>query len=222
VSGRGVALATVSRRLRIASIALGLAIVTALSGLVISACGGGSDSGSAGTDTTTTTAAQGIIFPPAPAPALGLKDSLGQEITTAQFQGKPLLVTFVYSHCPDVCPLIVSNFRRILKKPAAKDLQIVAVSVDPEGDTKAAVTKYLQTMGMTGKMHWIIGTRAELEPVWARWGITAAAAPDDPEIVEHAAPIYGVDAGGSIQSLYDPSFKPADVIADLPRLSRAS
>ena len=71
-------------------------------------------------------------------------------------------------------------------------------------------------------MHWLLGTRAEMEPLWQRWGVAANIPKGYPELVEHAAPIYGVDAGGTIQSLYPPSFRPADILADFARLSRAS
>ena len=53
---------------------------------------------------------QGLILKPAkPAPAIALRNFTGQPVALRQFRGKAVLVTFVYVHCPDVCPLIVAN-----------------------------------------------------------------------------------------------------------------
>lgn len=59
----------------------------------------------------------------------------------SQIKGKAVLLTFIYDHCPDLCPLIVSDLHTALLRlgPQASKLQIVAVSVDPKGDTPATV-----------------------------------------------------------------------------------
>ena len=74
-------------------------------------------------------------IPPKPAPPLALQDSLGHSVNLNQFRGKAVLVTFIYDHCPDVCPIIVGNVHTALSQlgPEAQKLQIIAVSVDPRG-----------------------------------------------------------------------------------------
>lgn len=161
-----------------------------------------------------------VLFPPAPAPELGLRDHLGRRVTTEEFRGKAVFVTFVYAGCPDVCPLIVSNLRRTLDRlgPRAKDVQVIAVSVDPEGDTPKLIATYLRNQKMTGRMLWLVGSRAELESAWTRWGIAIRIPRGKPDLVEHAAPIYGVDAHGVISTIYDASFTPKDLLRDIPTL----
>ena len=81
-------------------------------------------------------------------------------MTLSQFRGKAVLLTFIYDHCPDVCPLIVSNLHNALVKlgPEASKVQIVAVSVDPKGDTPATVKHFIAVHEMTGKMQYLIGS----------------------------------------------------------------
>jgi protein SCO1/2 len=194
-----------------------LALLLAVAALV-AGCGDSTDSAAESTRTAATTttadehtddhteststdgASSDILFPPTEAPALGLKDHLGNEVTTEQFRGKVMFVTFVYASCPDICPLIVSNLRRTLDKlgPRAKDVQVVAVSVDPKGDTAPVITSYLKNQRMTGRMVWLVGSRDELEAAWSRWGIATRIPRDNPDLVEHAAPIYGVNKKGVI------------------------
>jgi protein SCO1 len=169
---------------------------------------------------TTGASASDILFPPTPAPELGLRDHLGREVTTAQFRGKAMLVTFVYAGCPDICPLIISNMRRTLDRlgPRAEDVQVIAVSVDPEGDTPEVITSYLKSQKMTGRMRWLVGSRHDLEHAWSRWGIATRIPRDNPDLVEHAAPIYGVDTKGTISTIYDSRFTARDVLRDIPEL----
>ncbi len=99
------------------------------------------------------TSRAGIATPQIAAPPLKLDDSLGQPINIDDYRGKAVLVTFIYTHCPDICPLIVGHLHAALSKlgPDAKDFQIIAVSVDPKGDTPKTVKKFLADHQMTGR-----------------------------------------------------------------------
>src|SRR5437879_6713868 len=55
--------------------------------------------------------ASGLLTPVAAAPPLVLRNYLGQPVNIQSYKGKAVLVTFIYTHCPDVCPLITSNLR---------------------------------------------------------------------------------------------------------------
>ena len=52
-----------------------------------------------------------LALPAKPAPPIELRNYLGQPVTLAQYRGRAVLVTFLYTNCPDVCPLITSNLR---------------------------------------------------------------------------------------------------------------
>jgi protein SCO1/2 len=165
---------------------------------------------------------------PAPArlraatPQFALRDSLGHLIRLSQFRGKAVLLTFIYDHCPDTCPLIVGNLHNALFRlgPAASKLQIIAVSVDPKGDTPTTVKAFLAAHEMTGRMEYLIGTFSELAPVWRAYGIQVEASPDRREqTVGHSAFLYGITGRGSVLVVYPPTFEPAWIAHDAPILA---
>ena len=162
----------------------------------------------------------GEATPPQPAPALKLNDSLGNPVDLSQFKGKAVLLTFIYTHCPDICPLIVSHLKTAQAElgAKAKDMQIVAVSTDPRGDTPKTVASFLSEHGMTGKMDYLIGSRAELGKVWKDWNIVANPAKSGRDLVEHSALIYGIAASGDVTTLYPANFEPAQIVHDVPLL----
>jgi protein SCO1/2 len=165
---------------------------------------------------------------PAPAqlraatPQFALKDSLGHLVRLSQFRGRAVLLTFVYDHCPDTCPLIVANLHNALLRlgTQASKLQIVAVSVDPKGDTPATVKAFLAAHEMTGRMEYLIGARKELAPVWRAYGVQVEASPDKREqTVGHSAFLYGITGRGRVLVLYPPTFDPSWVAHDAPLLA---
>jgi protein SCO1 len=163
----------------------------------------------------------GTLSQPFPARPLALRNYRGEPVNLRSYRGKAVLVTFIYTHCPDVCPLIVGNFHAALGMlgPKAKKLQIIAVSTDPRGDTPRAVAAFLKAHGMLGRMQYLIGNRAQLGRVWKTWGIAAKPAKAKPELVEHSAEIFGIGADGKVYTLYPANFKPRDLVADVPKLA---
>jgi protein SCO1 len=204
-----------------------LAIVVLAGGLgaLVAGCGGSTSS----SDPTTTTASAAnysgaTANPPKPAPALQLSNYNGKPVNIDQYKGKAVLVTFIYDHCPDICPLIVSNLHAAQNQMSAaerKQLQIIAVSVDPKGDTPQTVKKFLADHQMTGRMDYLIGSRPQLENVWADWNIKQKNDPSNknPDAVEHSALIYGISGTGDITTLYPANFKPDQIVHDVPKLA---
>jgi protein SCO1 len=157
---------------------------------------------------------------PAPEPPLTGRDYLGQPVDLAADRGHAVLVTFLYTHCHDTCPLITAELHAVLGQlgPKASMVRIVAVSIDPGGDTPAPVAAFLARHEMTGKMKYLIGSRRTLEPLWRAWGITAS----DPTIddkVSHTSLVYGITASGLVTVVYPANFNPSDVAHDVPILA---
>jgi protein SCO1/2 len=182
--------------------------------------------GSSGSSTTTTADPSlqgGLVKPPTAEPPLKLDNSLGQPVNIADYRGKAVLVTFIYDHCPDICPLIVSNLHAAQKQlgPDADKLQIIAVSVDPKGDTPKTVKAFLADHQMTGKMQYLIGSRDDLENTWTDWHIITkdSSKKGDPDAVEHSALIYGITGSGELKTVYPANFKPQQVVHDVPILA---
>jgi protein SCO1/2 len=163
------------------------------------------------------------LSPPKAAPPLTLRNYLGQHVNIAQYHGKALFVTFLYTHCPDVCPLIAANLRvaqNLMGAKAAAEAQIIAVSVDPRGDTSRAVAAFLKVHEMTGRMQYLIGSRKELGQVWQTWGVGSERDVGQPEFINHSALVYGITASGELKTVYiGSSFKPSEIAHDVPLLA---
>jgi protein SCO1/2 len=166
--------------------------------------------------------AEAVLSPPTPAPPLALRNSLGQPVNIASYRGKAVLVTFLYTNCPDICPLITSNLRvaqNLMGPATSSKVQIIAVSVDPRGDTPKAVAAFLARHEMTGRMQYLIGSAAQLARVWKTWGVGSERDEQQPQFVNHSGLIYGITASGERLALYAANFKPAEIAHDVPLLA---
>jgi len=157
----------------------------------------------------------GALDPPRPAPPIALHDAAGRAVTLAGQRGRYVLVTFLYVNCPDVCPLIAQNLNSALRRlgAARKDVRVLAVSVDPRGDTAAAVRKYTAERGLLPEFRYLIGSRSELRRTWAAWHVLAVQT--KPELVDHVAYTALVDRSGKQRVLYDSQVKAHQVLHDL-------
>ncbi len=205
------------------------AAVAALALGLVAGCGGSSgDPAAAGTTAThahtgaSTAAFQGgTVSPRREAPALRLDNIYGDDVNIRDLRGRPVLVTFVYANCPDVCPLIMSNLRQVRQESGdlGKRMRVIAVSVDPTGDTPPVVRRFLKARRVEGFVDYLVGTRAQLEPVWKAWGVAEQVDKQNPELIEHSALIYGVTAGGELATAYPVGFTPEQIAKDLPLLA---
>ncbi len=164
----------------------------------------------------------GVLSPPRAAPPLALHNYLGQPVNIDAYRGKAVFVTFLYTHCPDVCPLITANLRvaqNLMAPAVAAKAQVVAVSVDPRGDTAKAVAAFLASHGMTGRMQYLIGSASQLARVWSAWGVGSERDSQQPGLVNHSGLVYGITASGKQATIYAANFRPADIAHDVPLLA---
>ena len=163
--------------------------------------------------------AGGELTPPKTAPPIALHDANGTPVTLAAQRGRYVLVTFIYTHCPDVCPLITKNLNaalRVIGPSARKQVRVLAVSVDPVGDTPKAVKAYAREKHLFPQFQYLIGTRAELRRVWKAWHVLAVET--KPDLVDHVAYTALIDANGKERVLYDSSVHATQVVHDLQAL----
>jgi protein SCO1 len=162
-----------------------------------------------------------LALPVRAAPPIDLRNYLGAPVTLAQYRGRAVLVTFLYTNCPDVCPLIAANLRVALNMLGARaaGAEVIAISVDPRGDTPAAVARFLRAHEMTGRMQYLIGSASELARTWSAWSVGSSREVGRPNLVAHSALVYGIDAAGRLRTIYPAGFEPGEIAHDVPRLA---
>jgi len=161
---------------------------------------------------------QGTDLGNVPAPGFHLTDQFGKQVSLAQFRGKPVVLTFLYTHCPDVCPLIAEQLHSVMLD-LGKDAQrvgVLAISVDPQRDTIASALAFSQTHRMTGYWHFLVGTEAQLSPVWTAYSIGAQQ--ESATVSMHTAVLYVIDKQGRERTLLDQTFTPGQLSGILQTL----
>lgn len=120
----------------------------------------------------------------------GLRDQDGEAVGLADFAGRPVVVTFLYTTCEDTCPLTAQQIRGALDD-LGEDVPVVAISVDPANDTPERARRFLLEQQMTGRMVFMLGPRAALERQWTAYGIRP-----QKEDLEHTASLVILDGEG--------------------------
>lgn len=127
-----------------------------------------------------------------------LVDQRGNPFTEASLLGKPTLLFFGYTHCPDVCPTTLIEVSLWLKElgVGADRLRVVFISVDPERDTQESLAAYLGSFdpGFYG----VTGSRAEIDKAIKAWRVYARKVPgkDGDYTMDHTAGVYLLDRQG--------------------------
>jgi protein SCO1/2 len=133
----------------------------------------------------------GALRPPGiPPVTFSLKDQDGKVATLAQYRGQPVILTFMYSTCRDTCPLTAQQIKGALDQ-VGKDVPTLAISVDPANDTPLNARRFVNQQGLTKRMRFLLGNRAQLQPIWKAYGIQPQA-----KAFEHTAYVVLVDAKG--------------------------
>lgn len=144
-----------------------------------------------------------------------LRDAREDErIDTRDLRGKPYVVTFLYTDCVDVCPLIATELGQALER-LGRDVPVIAVSADPEGDTEVAVRRWFAERDLPDSFRYVIGTEEDLRPVWDAY--YAAPQPGDRDVSAHSASIWLIDGQGRLRSKFSGGIPvpPADIAHDL-------
>jgi protein SCO1 len=155
------------------------------------------------------------------APGFRLADQTGRPLRLASERGKLVLITFLFTRCTDICPLIAIGLDSIVRDLGknAQSVDVLAISVDPKGDTQAAVREYIRSHRLGPEFHWLIGKRTELYPVWRAYNVGVSG--EDTDVIAHTAPVLLLDRTGRPRVYYQqPMSRPA-IAHDLHVLLRS-
>ena len=164
----------------------------------------------------------GTEITPTAAPDFTLTDGIsGKPVTLSSQQGKVVVLSFLYTHCPDVCPLTAEVFRQAQQKLTAAERDgtlFVAVSVDPVQDTPEAVQAFARDHGLVTNFVFLVGAAAQLHAVWSAYGIRIET---DPTVtgVGHSDAIYLLNKKGQVRVLTHSDITVDALVGDLKLLA---
>lgn len=167
-----------------------------------------------------------------PAPDFVLTDQRGEEVRLSELRGKAVVLTFIYTNCPDVCLVTAQNLRVAyegLPQNMRDRVALLAVTVDPARDTQAALQGYSSLHGLADIPTWhaMTGDAAVLERVWSDYGISpgmepmahdATATPAADYDLSHTDAIYVIDPQGRERVLMRSSLGPESLTDNLKAL----
>jgi protein SCO1/2 len=114
----------------------------------------------------------GALRPPQiPPKDFALRDQDGKVASLRAYRGRPVILTFLYSTCQNTCPIMADQIRGALDD-LDHDPPALAVSVDPLHDTPDTAKHFLLKHSVYGRMRFLLGTRAQLAPIWKAYGIS--------------------------------------------------
>jgi protein SCO1 len=158
----------------------------------------------------------GVFDPPRQAPDFSLQGSDGHELRISHYRGKVVLLAFGFTSCTEVCPTTLNTFALTRRKlgPAAADVQVVYVTVDPDRDVPGRLAKYLGSFDATFVGG--TGTEAQLAVVRKDYGVSADKKKfGDDYTYAHSSFTYLIDRTGRIRALMPYGHSPDDYVHDL-------
>lgn len=152
---------------------------------------------------------------PRPVADFQLTDHLGQAFTTHELQGKPSLVFFGFTHCPDVCPTTLAKLVQVRKTAAIPGLQVLFVTVDPQRDTPTVIGRYVHAFDPN--FIGITGDPKAIEKMTSAFGVAALRVdlPGGDYTMDHSAAVFLVDAHARIVGVFTPPFDTRRFAQDL-------
>jgi protein SCO1/2 len=148
-----------------------------------------------------------------------LTDQTGQTVTEKSMQGRPSLIFFGFTHCPDVCPTTLFEISEVLKAMGkdAEGVNAYYISVDPERDTASAMKEYLSSFDP--RLKGLTGNAEEIAKVLSEYRVYAKKVPlkDGDYTMDHTALVYLMDRDGKFVSPFNINRKPEDAASDLKR-----
>ncbi len=152
-----------------------------------------------------------------------LTDQNGRRVEFRKLRGKPVVINFMYTSCPDVCPLLTASLKilRDHMKPAeSRDIRFLSVTADPEVDTPEVLKAYSKRHEADApNWSWLTGEAGELAPVWQGFGVSVKRLARG--LIEHTTLTVVADAEGFMRFAYFGSAPDPDVLLkDLRALAK--
>ncbi len=175
-----------------------------------------SSSQTTSSEATTASGFDGAALPAIPAPGFTLTDQQGQAVSLSEYRGQVVVLTFLYSTCGATCILIAQQIRGALDE-LAHPVPVLIVSADPGADTSADIDRFLAQVSLTGRVHYLTGSPAQLRPIWRAYRVHPASV--SRAAFDRFAFLLLLDARGSERVLFEPEvLTPESLAHDIGKL----
>jgi protein SCO1 len=163
-----------------------------------------------------------IVIPPQSmaAPDFTLTDQNGQPVSVRALKGRVLAITFLDSHCKQLCPIEgeqLGKVQQALGTPSS--MTLLVISVAPATDTPASERAFAAAHHWTGDWRWLMGSPDQLAAIWKAYSIEVQNAPDN---ILHSSVVYLVDRQGFERAGWAASLEPDLLAHDVRLLNRQS
>ena len=143
-----------------------------------------------------------------------LTDQNGERLEFSKLRGKPVVINFMYTSCPDVCPLLTASLKIVrdhMNPAEAKAIRFLSITTDPEVDTPKVLKAYSRRHQVVGAhWSWLTGEARELAPVWQAFGVSVRRLARG--LIEHTTLTVVADARGHMRFAYFGSAPNPDVL----------
>ena len=177
-----------------------------------------------------------------PATPFELTNQFGRDVTLSDYAGRVTVLAFLYTSCPDVCPIVTAQLRdaRELLGDDAKEVAFAAISVDPRRDTVAEALAFSKKWRMTDGWDFLVGDEKTLSSIWKAYHLDPVVDDHDEArdgqgeeqsqsvgvkglrediagrfLVIHSAPVYIIDQQGRLRTLFTLPFEPEALVHDV-------
>lgn len=175
--------------------------------------------GHTATASPTATLTAGTALGTSAAPAFALKDQNGATISLAALKGHPVVLTFLDATCTTECPITAQYLdwtAQYLGKPAS-NVTWLAITVNPT-NTSSDIATFMTKNKVQVPLHVLLGTQAQLAPLWKAYYIDVIPPPTPGGDVEHTVATFLIDGQGRERELLDQAYDPKAAAHDLSLL----
>lgn len=167
------------------------------------------------------------LAPPRASPDFELTNQNGIKTQWSDYRGKHIVLTFLYTNCRELCPVIANKIQQSQASIKEKTDQVhfVAISLDPERDTPDSIKDFMLKWNLDS-WDYLVGSKDQLEPLWQHYWVGALLQQPTNDTgaadkaygkyaINHASPVHLIDQNGYAHVAYSSLFQSDELTNDI-------